>query len=109
MQFGDLNPVLGKIITLLKQIEHNTACAVCGVTLSPTVEENASIAAGASYVRVTKTNGVGTVDITFPDASVFTLTAQDEFFEIPYTGGILPAITVSSGDGGTWSTLTLTK
>ena len=101
MQFGDLNPVLGKIITLLKQIEHNTSCAIC-FSVSPSSDTSGVVPAGAKYLKVEKTNGVGTVTITFPDSSTYDLTADGQIFEIPLSHAKLPEITIASGDGGTW-------
>lgn len=105
--FGDFKGVFNTIISYLKSIDRNTRCIACaGVT--PSVGTNTSVPAGASYLRVTKTNGTGTVTITFPDSTVVSLTTNGSVFEIPFTGA-LPAITIESGDGGTWTWLTLSK
>lgn len=103
-QYGDLRGPLDKMISLLKSIDASVSkcCA-----LNPSVGTSASTTDNAKYLQVTKTNGVGTVTITFPDATVQTLTTDGEVFEIPYTGGKYPSVTIASGDGGTWSWLTL--
>lgn len=106
-QYGDLRGLFNTQIALLKQIQRNTNCATCA-TVTPSVGTDTSIPAGANYVRVTKTNATGTVTISFPDLSTISLTADSDVFEIPLVGK-LPAITISSGDGGTWTWLTLTK
>lgn len=105
--FGDFKPSFNYIISLLKNIDRNTRCATCA-SVTPSVGTNTSVPAGASYLRVTKTNGTGTVTITFPDSSVVSLTADGSVFEIPFTG-TLPAVTIASGNGGTWTWLTLSK
>lgn len=106
-QFGDLRGPLEKQIALLKQIERNTNCATCAM-VTPSVGTNTNVPAGANYLRVTKTNATGTVNISFPDLSTVSLTADSAVFEIPLVGK-LPAITISSVDGGTWTWLTLKK
>ena len=105
--FGDFRGSFDKMIALLKSIDRQTSKPCC--TLNPSVGENISIVSGSKYLKVTKTNGTGSVLITFPDATVHTLTAVDSVFEIPYTGGTYPAITISTSTGGTWKYLTLTN
>lgn len=102
--YGDLRGPLDKMISELKRIASNTS-KCCSLT--PSVGTSAETTANAKYLKVTKTNGTGTVTITFPDASVYTLTASGSSFEIPYTGGKYPSVEIASGDGGTWTWLTL--
>jgi hypothetical protein len=103
-QYGDLRGPLDKMIAELKRISANTS-KCCNLTPSVGTSENTP--ADVKYLKVTKTNGTGTVTITFPDATVQTLTASGEVFEIPYTGGKYPSVVIESADGGTWSWLTL--
>lgn len=105
--FGDFKGVFNTIISYLKTIDRNTRCTAC-TSVTPSVGTDTSIPAGASYLRVTKTNDTGTVTITFPDGTVVSLTADGSVFEIPFAG-TLPAVTIASGDGGTWTWLTLSK
>jgi len=101
MQFGDIRDTLNKMISLLKGIERHTRCETCSATVTTSAGANSSIPAGFRSVRVTQTSSTGTVAITMSDATTYTLNAQNEVFEIPI-GGVLPAITITAGSGGTW-------
>lgn len=98
MNYGDLKPSLDEISRHLRHIDN----------YFQDLKQRSSIIAGTDsvvpegnrYVKITKTNGSGSVVITLPDTSTYTLTAQDEVFEIPNGDDV--SINVSTSDGGTW-------
>ena len=98
MQFGDLRPVLDFIITQNKKIEYNTSHSENKPTgLLSGVDAVHVVAAGYSKLVVTKTNSSGTVVVTFPDTSTYTLTATGEVFTIE--GHFLGAYTITGAGG----------
>jgi hypothetical protein len=105
MNYGDIRGPLEAILAHLKKIERNTRCLVCGSSLASIAGTQAggdplSIIAGYTSLRVTKTNGSGTVTITFPDASTYDLTADGEVFEI--SGSPLGEFSISTAGGATY-------
>lgn len=102
MQFGDLNPVLGKIIELLKRIDRSLGCAACEPPIT-TAGGSISVPAGLKSVAITKTNGTGTATVTLSDGSTYALTTLGEgISDAASPNFTLPAYTISTGDGATW-------
>lgn len=103
MNFGDLKPVLDKIISLLTKVERHTGCASCGgdtpVTLAGV---DASIPAGLKSVAIVKTSpSSDTVTITLSDASTYIMTENNEVFTDSSGGGAsLPEYVIVGP--GTW-------
>jgi len=105
MQYGDLRGPLEKVITLLKSIDKHTRCMVCGSGNTPLSSTSASgnpatVAAGYQTLTVTKTNASGTVTITFPDSSIYVLSADGEQFTI--SGLPLGVFTILAAGGATF-------
>lgn len=98
MNYGDLKPNLDQIARSLRIISGHVQDISKRDTISS--EANSSVPAGYRYVKVTKTNGTGTVVIDLGD-DTYSLTTSGSSFELP-VGGVLPAFDISSGDGGTW-------
>ena len=102
MNFGDLRPVLDKIITLLKRIDASISCATCEDNIT-TADVDDDVPAGLKSVAIIKTSEPGTVTITLSDGSTYDLTVLGESFADAATpNGKLPVYTIASGDGGTW-------
>jgi hypothetical protein len=102
-EYGDLRGPLEKMIQLLKSIDRRLLCQICGSELAPlaateAADDPATIAAGFTQLNVTKTNGSGTVTITFPDASTYVLSADGEVFQI--TGSPTLGEFIITGAGG---------
>jgi hypothetical protein len=93
--FSEFRPVLSEIARYLRLLSNN----VCK-TLSPTAGTSGSITTGYTCIKIIKTNGIGTVTITLPDTTVYSLTSLGDDFSV--CGGTLGAFSISSGDGGTW-------
>lgn len=97
VQFGDLNPVLNKIITELKAIARNTSISGC-CTATTSAGSNTSVPAGFSSVSIVDLSG--TVTITMSDGSTYQLTSTGEtLVQVASGNKSLPAYTIS---GGTW-------
>jgi hypothetical protein len=102
-----LGEQINKLIALTKQIERHTHCTSCNTggessDIQLISSGSGNIPAGFRFIKVIKTDGTGTVVLTMSDSSTYTLTASGDIFEIPATGGVFPAITISSSNGGTW-------
>lgn len=106
MEFGDLRPILDNIIAKLKAIERHTRCAVCLSSLNPIAATQAAgnpatIPEGYNTLNIIKTNGSGTVTITFPDASTYLLTVDGEEFTISGSP-LLGEFTIAVASGATY-------
>lgn len=100
MQYGDIRDDLHSILQYLKNIDRNTKDFCCDRI--PGAGTGTSVPAGYKSIQITQTSASGTVVITMPDSSTYTLAGQNQSINLPF-GGPLPAITVSSSNGATWS------
>jgi hypothetical protein len=105
MEFGDLIRPIEKQIQLLKSINRRLLCIQCGGDNDPAAGTSSDttpipVAEGFQTLTVTKTNGSGTVTITFPDASTYVLTTSGEVFTI--SGSPLGAYTITGAGGATY-------
>lgn len=94
MNFGDLNPVLGRIITLLKEIARYTNPAACSC-VATTSAGAGNVAAG--FKDVTFVQVSGSPIITFPDASTYTLAAGEHLRIVAPAQTKLGAFTIAGG------------
>lgn len=100
---GELKPFLNEIARslriLVKQAcdndSDNDPIASTSASADP-----ATIIAGYSTLVVTKTNGSGTVTITFPNASTYVMTASGDVFTI--SGSPLGEFIVTGAGGATF-------
>jgi hypothetical protein len=103
MVIGELRPFLGEIARslriLVKQSCSETS-ALAPIAATSVVADPTTIPAGYTHLVVTKTNGSGTVTITFPDSSTYVLSASAEVFSI--TGNTLGSFTIALGSGATY-------
>lgn len=102
--FGDFRGSFDAMIAFLKRIDRNTRCIACGSSRDPIAAVSgdanpATVPAGYTSLTVTKTNGSGSVVITFPNGNTYTLTADGEVFEIK---GDLKEFTIEGQSGGTF-------
>ena len=108
-EFGDLRGPLDKIITELKRNNRLLSCLTCGSSLAPVSATNvdadpATVPAGYTRLIVTKTNGSGTVTITFPDAQTYVLSTNGEVFDIKGSPN-LGEFTITGAGGATFKYL----
>jgi hypothetical protein len=83
--YNEFKPVLGEIARYLRILRDQSCNS--NSSLSPVAATSAddpyTLPSGYTNLIVTKTNGSGTVEITFPDGSTtYTLTSQGEEFRI---------------------------
>lgn len=98
--FGEFRPHLNEIARSLRVLVKQ-ACGSSNAPIAGTSASNpVTIPEGYTFLSVTKTNGSGTVTITFPDASTYVLTASGEEFIIK--GGFLGEYTITLGSGATY-------
>ena len=102
MNFGDIRGSLDKMIQLLKGIDRNTNQSSC--CIATTSAGTGSIPEGFKTVSIMKNDtGIGVVNITLSDGSVFPLTAQGEVFvDASSDKFVLPAYNISSTLSATW-------
>jgi hypothetical protein len=99
---GELKPFLNEIARnlriLVKQACDNDADndPIAGTSADNPV----TIPAGYQTIVVHKTDASGTVDITFPDGSIYTLHANNEQFTI--SGSPLGEFTITLASGATY-------
>lgn len=110
MNFGDIRGTLEAIIKYLKEIARHTKTAACACTVYPTAGTGTNVPAGLRNVTISQTSSTGTdVLLTFPDSSTYTLSTKGQSITFDYADGILPAIDISSADGGTWQWVGVTS
>lgn len=100
MQFGDLKPVLGEIIRLLKSVDRHTDNNACCV--ADTSAGTGDVPAGFRDLTITQTAS-GTVVITMSDGTIYTLSAVGQSYvaQAPIFKN-LPAYTIIATAGATW-------
>lgn len=89
------------IVKYLKIMAGKLCCQVSANTTSAGV--NTSVTDRFKSISISKTNNIGTVNITMSDGSVYPMIDLGEiFYDAASPGSFLPAYTISSSDGGTW-------
>jgi hypothetical protein len=98
MEFGDLRPLLERIIADIQGIRRNTNNAGCCVA-DTSASGSTSIPAGFGSVSIVLLSGTAT--ITLSDGSTYPLTTTGEVFtDVAPNGDSLPAYTITGS--GTW-------
>lgn len=101
MGYGELRPHLNEMARSLRTIAKNTCNSTNTAIAGSQADANPlTLASGYNSLNVVKTNGSGTVTITFPNGNTYPLTTSGQTFTI---AGNLGEFSINAAGGGTYT------